>query len=66
MLFQEQGKCVFKGYSDCSGKGQVTANSMQGTFKTALAGGGNLNPRRLQDKRNQKQILGAGFHLVHL
>lgn len=42
----------------------VTARSMQGTFKTALAGGGNLNPRRLQDKTNQKQILGAGFNLI--
>lgn len=66
MLFQEQGKTYFHRSLRLQWQGSVTASTMQGAFKTALAGGGNLNPRRLQDKRNQKQILGTGFHLVHL
>lgn len=66
MLFQEQGKTCFHRSLRLQWQGSVTASSVQGAFKTALAGGGNLNPRRLQDTRSEKKILVAGFHLVHL
>lgn len=66
MLFQEPGKTCFHRSLRLQWQESVTASSMQGTFKTALAGGGNLNHRRLRDKRGEKKILVAGFHLVHL